>query len=375
MADPIQGQPGEPSQATAVETEPPVQDPIPNEQEPGATDTTATTTTNPAPAEAEVDWSKVDAEDYKHLKSLVGGDEEQGTPAPESPKTEDPAPVPTEGAVTDPPSTSAPSPANPTDDDQGPFGDKFRPRLGKLPKVKQETVQLVREMEEAGTPIDFGEAEKRVKAKYGLDAPPAEPGKDAEKPKTSTEIAKEIDDLWAERTTAANNADLVAMNEIDRKLSEARERKQQAASVEASTEVAQISAADKRLADEKTQVRKDFPDFADEKSPLSVEFQRVYDELTAEGSPILQSAPEKQLRAVAKMAAANLGIKPVDPKAQPPAPKSSAPTLPATPPTPRPVQPASGSARTVRPAAEQHVEQVKAIKTVDEYEKMKAALA
>ena len=366
MADPIQGEPGETSQTTAAET---TQTP-PAATETGAAETTATTVSNPAP-EVAVDWDKVDAAGYERLKADAGekGMLQPGTPAaepaPESQTTQTPT---TEGEQTKPPEQPAAT-ATPEEEDTAPtLGEKYRPRLGKLPKVQQEAIQLVREMADSGKTIDLAEAEKRVRAKYGMDEPESEQPRAQAEAKSSKQIADDIEAKWEERKKAADNADLAKMNELDREIRKLEKDEQAAAQAEADAEAAQV----KTLADTKAQLQKDYPQFKDETSALSKEFQRVYDELAAEGSPILDTAPEKQMATISKMAAANLGIRPVV-AGTVPAVSPAASTL--TNPPQRPVQPASGSARSSTPTTRPLEQRIEDVKTMDDYERLKAELS
>lgn len=321
-----------------------------------------------------VDFDQVDGNAYEELRDQLNAEppakaEPTPEPTPEPPTPEVEA-QPTE--PTEPPAEPEPTPEHEPTEEEEPSarGKDFRPRLGKLPDTQKEAIALVKQLADQGQQITLSEAESRVNAKYGIT--PGQPPAETAKAPEPTAIQSEIDALKDELKTAAKSADTVRMAEIQVEIEDKRDAlaaaKEQAAEAnrKASETLTKTVAASK----EKAQLY--YPDIKDPNSPLSKEWDSVYQELQSLDDPILKT-PDAPFR-ITQMAAARRGTPPINPS------KAAAPvaTPKASPPTPsnqqpkRTVQPAPGSARSAVPAntTGQLQAKIDGLKSLNDYEAM-----
>lgn len=377
MADDIQGQPGEESRSTAAETTPPATSPETAAPATGAAEPQpATTNPTSESAAAPVDWGKVDVRAYQEMKQqYLEQTDSQGQPV--NPPAETAAPV------SAPPAAEEAAPAAPpAEEPEVSFGQGYRPRLGKLPPVMQEAIQLVRQKAEEGEQLTLAEAEKRVQAKYGLPETAAPAPAAAAPGKSASEIKAQIESMEAEMEAAGKSADTEKIATLQRDLRKADRELQHAEQAEHQVAQSERNA----FATAKKAVVNDYPQFKDAKSPLSVKYLELFDRYEAAGSDIMLLPAGRQLALIAKEAAIELGIKPAggEPPAAPTAatpsptvPQAPTSTLPINPPVTRPpVMPASGANRTATPANQgaQLQQRIDSVKTMDEYEKLKTEL-
>ena len=321
------------------------------------------------PKATPVDFDQVDGNAYEDLLNQLPAME---TPAQAEPVAEPTAPETTpevvEAAPTEEPTTQ-PEPSETDAEEPLIKGKDFRPRLGKLPEITKEAIALVKQqLEEQGTHLSLAEAESRVNAKYGITPETQAAAAKAEAPTVTPDaIQGEIDALKAELKSAAQTADTMRMAEIQLELEDKRDSlfaaKEKAAESARTVQQSRMSALDQS----KVQAQTFYPAVKDPVSALSKAWNEVHAELQQLSDPLLQT-PEAPFR-ITQMAAARLGIPPVNPAATP---KASPPTPSITQQHKRPVQPAPGSARSAVPSDQtgQLQAKINGAKSMNDYERL-----
>ena len=293
------------------------------------------------------------------------------TPAQAEPVAEPTAPETTPEVVEAAP-TEEPAPTEPEDEEPLMKGKDFRPRLGKLPEITKEAIALVKQqLEEQGTHLSLAEAESRVNAKYGITPETQAAAAKAEVPTVTPDaIQGEIDALKAELKTAAQTADTMRMAEIQLELEDKRDSlyaaKEQAAESARTVQQSRMSALDQS----KIQAQTFYPAVKDPASALSKAWNEVHAELQQLSDPLLQTS-EAPFR-ITQMAAARLGLPPVNPKSVPATAPKASPSTPSIKQAKRPVQPAPGSARSAVPSdpTGQLQAKINGAKSMNDYERL-----
>jgi len=307
----------------------------------------------------EVDWEALDDAAYQKLaEEAVANQHQTGetageeAPAEEAPAGEEEVPVVEE--------------VQPPEDDTALVqGKSYRPRLDALPEIEKEAIALRKQLTAAGQDISLKDCLGRVEAKYGIvdgkapDAPAV-----VEQP-TAASIRNDIAGLRAEFKTAAAAVDTITMAEIQERIEDARDALGIAVQREFETNTSrqteqQQAVAKKNDAIQKSiaKARQDYPDLANEKSPIAKQWHVVYNRLVAENDPTIHSSNASYLISV--IAGQEIGV----------APKKAASSN--VHPTTRPVQPAPGGLRSSAGTTQtgQFETRLNAAQSQDDYDKL-----
>lgn len=329
----------------------------------------------PAPnATPAVDFERVDGDAYRALR-----DEILAQPPPEPGVTPaEAAPAATEGQT--PAETTPPANETKTDEPPAPEGDDDlgakipnRIRLGALPE-KERALTSAAVLLAGAEGISVIDAMARIAGKPAATeaTPPPAPTPAPVIPDPEG-IRTQIAELKKQRNEAASEADTVKMMELSDQIEEAKDNL--AASLAAGQQAQRAFARSVQSSKEQAHVL--YPTLKDEASPLFKKWNEVYSRLEASNDPLLDgNNPAAPLR-ITQMAAAELGLPPVDPKAPKAAAQQAAPSTPPNPSTPaRSVQLAPGSAKSAEPAnaAGQLAARVDSITKMDDYEALKEEL-
>lgn len=230
-----------------------------------------------------------------------------------------------------------------------------RIRTNQFDEREKLALKIHRDMKKAGTPISFAEAEKRVNALYGGEAPATKTEEAAPENPTPepSDIEAQIADLKAAKKVAARDVDLEKVLEIDEQIEGLRNQLESARQAAAARQAETVSKFDQK----KAELRATFPDFNDAHSALSKKWVELHDEYA--NHPIMND-PVEAAEFLAYKAANALNI-PIVKNAK------AAPSIP-TEPRRVPVQPASGASRSSTPTTGKTEAAIAALKSVEDYE-------
>jgi hypothetical protein len=314
----------------------------------------------------------MDGEAYAAAREalLTGQIDPQGQPATPDPAPVEPAPGEPAAPANEPEPPATPPvedpAATPGDDEPAVPGKGYRPRLDALPDVEKEAIALRKQLTDAGKDVSLKDCLARVEAKYGIPEGTPDIQSATVLPDPATVRAK-LDQIKVDLKEASNEADTVKMAELTVALSDARDELD-AANQAVNESVAAFKAD---MAKSVTRARTLYPGLKDEATPLARKWHEVMARLQDNNDPLLSSGNPNVPFIVSQMAAAELGIAPVNPQAPP---RVSPPVPPTPQPRPAPVQLAPGSARSQAPANPigQLASEMASIKSMDDWETFKA---
>lgn len=291
---------------------------------------------------------------------------------PDDPATAPPAAPANEPEPPATPAADDPAAAAATDDDLSATpGKGFRPRLDALPDTEKEAIALRKQLAASGKDVSLKDCITRVEAKYGVTETP-DPNAPAPTATAILEpeaIRARIAQLETDEVKAGEDADTVGLARIAKEL--------RTAEKELTTAETAIAQAEQKFeADMQQSISKArtlYPSLKDESTPLAKQWHAIMARLQENNDPLLTSGNANVPLIVTQMAAAELGVAPVDVSKAPPA-KASPPVPPIPQKQPAQVQLTPGSARSSAPSnpTEQLAAEMANITSMDDWEAFKA---
>jgi hypothetical protein len=326
--------------------------------------------TNPS----EINWETLDDVAYQKLAAdAVANQHQTGETAEVVPPVEKaPAGEETQEEKTEREATEAAAAAKAAadaaavaEDEVAPVQGKYRPRLDALPEIEKESIALRKQLAASGQNVSLKDCIGRVEAKYGIVDGKAPESNAAPELPTSASIRENITALRTQFKEAASAVDTVKMAETQGQIEDARDALLDATQRESQADTSRQTEAQRATAIKNAAItqsiakaRADFPELADEKSPIAKQWHVVYQRMKAEGDPTVNSPNASYLISV--IAGAEIGVT-----------AKKAASSNANPPN-RSVQPAPGSLRssagTIKPG--QLDSEINAAQSQEDYDKL-----